>query len=97
MQEINQEQFKKLLEEEKYAEAQELLNQYFNQELTESEKGEEYVEAAMDYLTMANEVNSRYLESLNSILASVKNLKNTKNEYDQKIDVAVAQNKIKDM
>lgn len=97
MQEINQEQFKKLLEEEKYAEAQQLLNQYFDQELTQTEKGEEYVEAAMDYLTMANEVNARYLDSLNSILSSVKSLKNTEEEYDKKIDVAVVKNQINEM
>ncbi|MCX6808113.1 MAG: hypothetical protein NTW50_00400 [Candidatus Berkelbacteria bacterium] len=94
MKDLDKDLLKSLFEDEKYGEARQVLDQYLAQDLSDAEKGEAYVEAVMEYMTMANEINTRYLSSLQEIVASLKELEEKKEEYIKKIDVSGLKSKI---
>ncbi len=97
MEQLDMEHLKQLLEEESYEEAKTLILHHFNQELTPEQKGEVYTELVMDYITMANETNKSYLEALQNIINSIKQVEDTKTETEKQIDVAVVKNQIQDL
>lgn len=97
MQNFDQLTFKTLLEQERYQEAQAYLDQFLAQDLSTTDKGEVVTETAMEYISLENEINKRYLEALDEIIQTIKEAKKLGKDYSDKIDISALRNKIQNL
>lgn len=97
MKEFNIKQLEILLSENKTNEAKQLLKDYFDEDLTNAEKGEVYVDNAIIYMKVCNEINQKYLVALKDIIASIKAVDSKKNEVGNRMDILSVKDQINRM
>ncbi len=96
MQKFDEKKLKILLEEKKFDEAKNFLEDYFkNLELTDEEKGAIYVNYASVYMQVMNDLNRQYSENLDEALNVLKKIDAKESEVNDKIDLAKVRSEIK--
>ena len=89
-------QVEQLLKEGKKEEAKAALKEFFAQDLSKEEKGKVYVDLLMTYLKISNDLNRRYLETLNQASKSLDELDQNEEADTTAINEAVARKKIQE-
>jgi hypothetical protein len=88
-------QIQNLLEQEKFAEAKLLLEQFFGQELTSEERGSAYLNVAEMYMDIATHFNQQKRDLLKSALDNLSDFDKKGNQLDDMIQIAKVREDLK--
>ena len=77
---IDTEKLEKLMEEEKWDEARQMLEDFFASEMTPEEKGAIYTNMAMVYMKVMNRINEQYEKALDDAIDVLKEINKTESE-----------------
>jgi hypothetical protein len=87
MSNIDNEKLEKLMEEQKWDEARQMLEDFFASEMTAEEKGAVYVNMAAIYMKVMNKINEQYESALDDALMVLKDINNTEREVLDAINI----------
>lgn len=96
---MKQTEFKKLtalLDQKKFEEAKKLIQDHYSQELTESETGQAYTMIALAYMKAMNQINRRYLDSINQTIKELNELKKVKATLNKHLGIIEAKSEIEE-
>jgi len=88
---FDSDKFLHLIEQGMFDQARLMLEEFFQKEPTELEKGEFYVTVMSEYLKLMNALNRRYLMALRSGIAELEEI----NSVSRKVDDDLALNDVK--
>jgi hypothetical protein len=84
---IDTEKLEKLMEEEKWDEARQMLEDFFASEMTPEEKGAIYTNMAMVYMKVMNRINEQYEKALDDAIDVLKEINKTESEVLDNINI----------
>jgi hypothetical protein len=87
MADIDTQKLEKLMEEQKWDEARQMLEDFFASEMTPEEKGAIYTNMAMVYMKVMNRINEQYEQALDDALMVLKDINNTEREVLDAINI----------
>ena len=85
---VDPKQIEALLAEKKFDEVRALISEVANEKMTDGEKGAAYVDMALVYMKLINNVNLEYRDALASAIASIKTINTAEANMDDKIKLA---------
>ncbi len=81
------EKLEKLMGEEKWDEARQMLEDFFAVEMTPAEKGAIYTNMAMVYMKVMNKINEQYEKALDDAIDVLKEINKTEGEVLDNINI----------
>lgn len=87
MKKIDTDTFNQLVDEKKFDEAKELLRDFFEEEMSETDEGEYYVEMMTEYLRMSNLINEAYIAEMQDLKAKLKEVDEIGNKVSEVINL----------
>lgn len=94
MNELNKEEFDKLIQEKKFTEAEEMLKNYLSQAWTEDEEGEYYVQLMNEYIDLSNIINQSFIEQMKEIKKSLETVEEIEGEVEKQSKIEDIKKKI---